>query len=198
MPAGPRIVLFDLGGVLLPFDRERRVAAMVAALDVTADAARAFMASDLHHRLDVGAADEADLAAGVSALAGRRVDQPEARALVLSVFGPPNLELWSTAAVIRARTPVGGFSDNPRFVETLFPPGAVLEPMFWSSELGLSKADARAFAAVEARLALDPGDILFVDDSPDNVALARDLGWDAIHFRANGQAMGELAERGLL
>ena len=64
--AAAEIVLFDLGGVLLPFDRERRVRRMVAALGITADAARAFMASDLHLRLDVGEADEAELAAALS------------------------------------------------------------------------------------------------------------------------------------
>ena len=193
----PKVVLFDLGGVLLPFDRERRVAAMVADLGVSADAARAFMASDLHHRLDVGAAGVTDLAHGLTALAGRPVDEARAVRLILSVFGPPNLALWEAAARLRRRLPVGGFSDNPAFVARLFPDGAVLAPMFWSAELGLSKADARAFAAVERALNVDPGRILFIDDSPGNVALARDLGWDAIHHRTNGLTMGELADRGL-
>ncbi len=68
--------------------------------------------------------------------------------------------------------------------------------MFWSAELGLTKADARAYAAVEARLGVNPAGILLIDDSAANVRLARDIGWDAIHFRANRQLMGELAERG--
>jgi FMN phosphatase YigB (HAD superfamily) len=194
--AAPEVVLFDLGGVLLPFDRERRVRTLSRALKVTPDEARAFMASDLHGRLDLGQADADVLAQALSDLAGWPVPREEALALILSVFGAPNAPLWDLAAGLNGRVRVGGFSDNPVFVRDVFPDGHALDPMFWSAELGLTKADARAYAAVEARLAVNPGAILLIDDTPGNVALARDIGWDAIHFRANGQLVGELAERG--
>ncbi|HEX4199472.1 MAG TPA: HAD-IA family hydrolase [Caulobacteraceae bacterium] len=192
-----RIVLFDLGGVLLPFDRERRVRAMVAALGITAEAARAFMASDIHARLDLGEASEEEVAAALSEVAGRAVSPAETRALILSVFEPPNLVLWDAVAKLRRRVTVGGFSDNPAFVAGLFPSGAVLEPMFWSAELHLSKSGPEAFAAVTARLGLDPAAIVFVDDSEANVARAKAAGWDAIRFRANDQLIEALSERRL-
>jgi FMN phosphatase YigB (HAD superfamily) len=194
--AAPEVVLFDLGGVLLPFDRERRVRTLSRALKVTPDEARAFMASDLHGRLDLGQADADVLAQALSDLAGWPVPREEALALILSAFEAPNAPLWDLAAGLKGRVRVGGFSDNPVFVRDVFPDGHALDPMFWSAELGLTKADARAYAAVEARLAVNPGAILLIDDTPGNVALARDIGWDAIHFRANGQLVGELAERG--
>jgi FMN phosphatase YigB (HAD superfamily) len=194
--AALEVVLFDLGGVLLPFDRERRVRTMSRALKIAPEKARAFMASDLHARLDIGRADEDELALALSDLAGRPVPREEALTLILSVFEPPNVALWDLAATLKERVRVGGFSDNPVFVREVFPDGHAFEPMFWSAELGLTKADARAYAAVEASLAVNPGAILLIDDMPGNVALARDIGWDAIHFRANGQLIGELAERG--
>ena len=192
------IILFDLGGVLLPFDRERRVHAMVQALGVTPDAARAFMASDIHARLDVGQASETEVAAALSAVVGRTVTPAETRSLILSVFDPPNLVLWDLVAALRENIPVGGFSDNPAFVLELFPPGAVLRPMFWSAELGLSKAGPEAFAAVTRRLGIDPDAILFIDDSAANVARARAAGWDAIQFISNDQLMEELTARDLI
>ena len=194
---GAKIVLFDLGGVLLPFDRERRVRAMTDALAITAEAARRFMASDIHTRLDVGEASETDVAAALSAVAGRAVSPAETRALLLSVFEPPNLELWGLVSKLRQRSTVGGFSDNPAFVAELFPPGAVLEPMFWSAELGLSKSGPEAFAAVSGRLGLDPAAIVFIDDSEANVTRAKATGWDAIQFRTNEQLIEALSERGL-
>ena len=197
MAARPEIVLFDLGGVLLPFDRERRVRTLVRALKISAEDARAFMALDLHGRLDLGQADEQELTEALSALAGQPASREIAIALVLSVFEAPNLPLWDFAAGLKGRVAVGGFSDNPTFVRQVFPDGHALEPMFWSSELGLTKADARAYAAVERKLGLNPDSILLIDDSPANVSLAREIGWDAIHFRANAQVIGELAERGL-
>jgi glucose-1-phosphatase len=192
------IVLFDLGGVLLPFDRERRVRAMVKALPITPDAARAFMASDIHLRLDVGQASEAEVAAALSEVAGQTVTPAESRALLLSVFEPPNLVLWNLAATLREEIPVGGFSDNPAFVRQLFPPGAELSPMFWSAELGLSKAGPEAFAAITDRLGIDPDAILFIDDSAGNVERARAEGWDAIRFISNDQLIEALPERDLL
>jgi FMN phosphatase YigB (HAD superfamily) len=196
--AAAEIILFDLGGVLLPFDRERRVRAMVKALGVKPDAARTFMASDIHLRLDVGKASEAEIAAALSEVAGQRVTTAETRALLLSVFAPPNLPLWDLVAALRAEIPVGGFSDNPAFVAELFPPGAVLNPMFWSSELGLSKSGPEAFAAVEERLGIDPDAILFIDDSAANVERAQAAGWDAIQFVSNDPLIETLAERDLL
>ena len=196
--ATAEIVLFDLGGVLLPFDRERRVSTMVRALAITPDAARAFMASDIHARLDIGQSSEAEVAAALSAVAGRTVTAAETRALLLSVFEPPNMPLWDLVALLREEIPVGGFSDNPAFVLELFPLGAVLSPMFWSAELGLSKAGPEAFAAVTGRLGIDPDAILFIDDSAANVDRARAAGWDAIPFLSNDQLIGELSGRGLL
>ena len=192
------IIIFDLGGVLLPFDRERRVHAMVQALGVTPDAARAFMASDIHARLDVGQASETEVAAALSAVVGRTVTPAETRSLILSVFEPANLVLWDLVAALRENIPVGGFSDNPAFVRALFPPGAVLEPMFWSAELGLSKSGPEAFAAVTERLGIDPDAILFIDDSAENVDRARAAGWDGVQFVSNGQLIEALTERDLL
>ncbi len=195
--AATEIILFDLGGVLLPFNRERRVRAMVKALGIEPDAARAFMASDIHLRLDVGHASEAEVAAALSEVTAQSVTPPETRALLLSVFEPPNLPLWALVARLRTRIRVGGFSDNPAFVAELFPAGAVLDPMFWSAELGLSKGGPAAFVEVARRLGVDPAAILFIDDSAANITLAKSLAWDAVQFRSNEQIVAELARRGL-
>ena len=195
--AAIRAVLFDLGGVLLPFDRERRIAAIVERTGATADTARAFMALDLHHRLDLGTATELDVAAEFAAFFGLRVGPQEAADLLCSVFAPPNHELWALAARLRRRAVVGGFSDNPSLVVQVFPMDAFLEPLFLSSEIGACKPSDAAFAAVETALGMAAAQILFVDDTLANVEAARVRGWDAIHFTTNAALMTELAERGL-
>jgi FMN phosphatase YigB (HAD superfamily) len=197
-PAAPAAVLFDLGGVLLPFDRERRVAHMSAALGIAPQAVRDFMAAELHVRLDRGEAGEAELAQALSDLAGRAVGLADARALLLSVFEAPNLELWALAAQLKRRFVVGGFSDNPGFVAEVFPPGASLEPMFWSCEIGAQKPTEAAFEAVEAGLGLAGEAILFIDDTPANVEAARRRGWQALVFTSNTALATELRSRGLL
>lgn len=190
-------MLFDLGGVLLPFDPERRVRAVCEALAIDADAARAAMSAELFAQLDLGEADEDAFADGFSAAAGRVVDAIEARALILSVFEPPDVALWDLAGALAKRLPVGGFSDNPAFVRRVFPPGADLDPMFWSAELGATKASDAAFAAVETQLGVSPGSILFIDDSAGNVERARRRGWDAVQFRGIDPLARDLTARGL-
>lgn len=192
-----RAVLFDLGGVLLPFDRERRIAALVERTGASAEAARAFMALDLHRRLDLGEATDLDLAAEFAAFFGLRVGPQEAADLLCSVFEAPNHELWALVARLRRRAVVGGFSDNPSLVVQVFPEGAFLEPLFLSAEIGACKPSDAAFAAVEAALGLTAQQILFIDDTLANVEAARACGWDAIHFTANEHLMAELARRGL-
>jgi FMN phosphatase YigB (HAD superfamily) len=190
-------ILFDLGGVLLPFDRERRVTAIVDKLGVSEDAVRDMFAGKLPHLMDLGRVDESDFAIAFSEMAERPVSSATARELLLSVFEAPNGALWRVAGDLRAKAVVGGFSDNPAFVAALFPPGAVLEPMIFSAEIGAAKPSDAAFAAAEARLGCSGGDILFIDDSAANVEAARRRGWDAIQFLSNDKVMAGLAERGL-
>jgi FMN phosphatase YigB (HAD superfamily) len=191
-------VLFDLGGVLMPFDPERRVQAVCEALEIDADDARAAMSASLFARLDLGEVDEGAFATAFSAASGRTVEAAEARGLILSVFEPPAAALWDLAGALARRLPVGGFSDNPTFVGDLFPDGADLDPMFWSAELGATKASDAAFALVEARLGAPPSTILFVDDSAGNVERAQRRGWDAIRYRGFDPLTRDLADRGLL
>jgi FMN phosphatase YigB (HAD superfamily) len=192
-----RAVLFDLGGVLLPFDRERRIAALVERTGASAEAARAFMALDLHHRLELGEATELDVAAEFAAFFGLRVSPQEAADLLCSVFEAPNHELWALAARLRRRAAVGGFSDNPSLVVQVFPDDAFLEPLFLSCEIGACKPSDASFEVVEAALGVAAQQILLIDDTLANVEAARARGWDAIHFTANAALMAELAQRGL-
>jgi FMN phosphatase YigB (HAD superfamily) len=194
----PAAILFDLGGVLLPFDRERRVAVITQRLGVSPDAVRAVFDGDLPRRMDLGQADEGDFAAAFSELAARTVSRDEARELILSVFEAPDLDLWRLAAVLGRAVIVGGFSDNPAFVTTVFPAGAGLDPMIFSSQIGAIKPTAAAFEAAETRLGIAGEAVLFIDDAPANVEAARRRSWDAIRFVSYAQLTEDLSARGLL
>ncbi len=195
--SGPAAVLFDLGGVLLPFDLERRVAAIVSQLDADPDDVRALFDGPLPRRMDLGAADEADFATAFAEMSDRPITPATARTLLLSVFEAPNAELWRLAAELSRTCIVGGFSDNPSFVASVFPDGAVLDPMIFSGEIGAVKPSDAAFAAAEARLGLGGDAVLLIDDGPANVAAARRRGWDAILFTDNASLIAGLAARGL-
>lgn len=192
-----RVLLFDLGGVLLPYDRERRVRAISTALETDADAARDLVANGIAERLDVGLADDDDLAVEMSRLGDRAVSASQARRLWLSVYAAPNLELWQTMARLRDKTPVGFLSDNPPSVRDVFPAREAFDYEFLSAELGMVKPSPEIFSAVQALLAMPPEGIVFIDDTAGNVAAARVAGWDALVYSSNEQLAVELADRGL-
>jgi len=56
---------------------------------------------------------------------------------------------------------------------------AQVNQSFTSFQLGLVKPDPQIYRAVEEALKIAPSSILFFDDSPLNVAAARDQGWSA-------------------
>jgi HAD superfamily hydrolase (TIGR01509 family) len=147
--------------------------------------------------MDIGEAQLADFAEAFARLGGEAVSEDEAQALLLSVFEAPNLPLWRLAEVLAQERVVGALSDNPAFVQAVFPPGARLAPIIFSSDIGAVKPSAAAFVAAETRLGCAAGDILLIDDSPTNIAAARARGWDAIRFRANDALVAELTLRGL-
>lgn len=63
-----------------------------------------------------------------------------------------------------------------------------VDAIFASGETGVMKPDPEAFARVEAALAMAPHEILFIDDSPSNVAAAEQRGWLGWDY-AQGGAM---------
>jgi 2-haloacid dehalogenase len=67
-----------------------------------------------------------------------------------------------------------------------------------SGEERVTKPDRRIFELLIERFGLVPAATVFVDDSPANVAAARDLGIDAVRFRDADGLRRDLAARGLL
>ena len=61
-----------------------------------------------------------------------------------------------------------------------------------SSEVGMRKPDPRVYLLICERLATPPDAAVFVDDNADNVAAARELGMEVVHF--GGDPLVALAE----
>ena len=54
--------------------------------------------------------------------------------------------------------------------------------IFNSFHMGRGKRDASLFLLIAAKLAVEPGEILFVDDSEENITRARGAGWQVIRY----------------
>ena len=72
--------------------------------------------------------------------------------------------------------------------------GRRVERIFASGPMRVAKPDARYFAHITDELGVDPGEMLLVDDKPENIHAAIDAGWQGFHFsdRTRAELIGRL------
>jgi putative hydrolase of the HAD superfamily len=70
-------------------------------------------------------------------------------------------------------------SRRARDLESHAPLRRLFDATFYSCHLGVGKPHEAYFRAIERALALEPRELLFLDDKPANVAGARACGWSA-------------------
>ena len=70
--------------------------------------------------------------------------------------------------------------------------GDMAEIIVYSHEVGVAKPDPRIYAITCERLSVQPVEMIFLDDSPGNIAAARDFGIQGVLFQDNAQAIREI------
>jgi len=200
----PRIVVFDIGGVLLDWDPRylyrglfdgddaamERFLAEVCTPDwnLSLDAGRQF--AEATEELAVRFPAQRDLIEAYDHRWGEMVRGAfedtvailaELRERGLTVYALSN---WSETKfqLMRTRFPFLDWFD-----------GVVI-----SGNVRLVKPDPAIFAHLFATFGFAPGDAVFIDDNPANVAMSIVLGMHAIRFTSPSQARAELRELGLL
>ncbi len=68
----------------------------------------------------------------------------------------------------------------------------------WSCELGIAKPDPEIYRWTCRKLGVLPADSLFLDDKPENIKAAEQVGLQAIRFSTAEALQAELGRRGLL
>lgn len=203
MPDPLRAVLFDLGNVLIRWDRRYLYRTLIAdeaeldwfldnvvtlAWNAQLDAGRPF--DEAVAELQAEHPDHAELIAAfryrwIETLGDPLHDTVDLL-LALQANGVATYALtnWSaeTFPLARARFP---------FLDTF---GGIVV----SGEIALAKPDPAIFEHALQRFSLQAATTLFVDDSAANVAVARDLGFAVEHFTTADAFAATLRSRGLL
>jgi 2-haloacid dehalogenase len=198
----PKIVVFDLGGVLVHWDP---VLVWLPELE-SEEAVRAFLDrvnfADKNLRADAGERF-ADLAA--------EIEDPEDRARLMGYVSnfarsvPTAIEgTWALVDRLRDRgVPLHAITN---WSAETFPTGRAMHPRLdtafgvtvVSGEEKLLKPDARIFDTLCRRAGVSAADCLFIDDSAKNVDGARAAGMDAVQFTTPEALEADLVQRGLL
>lgn len=198
-----RAVIFDFGGVLLTTVDEtaRHRWAERLELDPVAMEAQIFE-SELMARAMIGEVSVAEMWRDVGEMLG--LDAEQAQALQTDFFQGDRLneELLDFARSLQPHYKLAILSnawDNAREVFTdVFGLDEVFETMIISAEVGLAKPDPRIYHLALARVGVQPAEAVFLDDMPENVEAARDVGLRAVLYQNNRQAIADVqAQLGL-
>ena len=204
MAALPRLLLFDLDGVLADYDRKARCAALARAAGAPPEAVHEalFGADGLEHASDCGEIGLRDALDALRERHGWRIDAAgfvEARRLATRA----RPDVIALCAHLSTQARLGVFTNNGDWVAThiaaIVPelPALFGEAIVASGQIGQRKPAQAAFRTCLARLGqADPAGALFIDDSADNTAGARAAGLDAIHFTTLQPLRRALRERG--
>lgn len=192
--AVPPTVVFDLGEVLVPSTGVLPLLAAELAVDEAELAAAYWPARPAYDRGGSSAAYWTGVVEGLG-----RTPEP---ALLARLEHLDSVK-WSTlppssAALLGRLTGVqlGILSNAPAPLAAAVraaPWSARVEHLVFSADAGLLKPDPAIYAHADGVYGTSPGEVVFFDDRPDNVAAARAHGWDAHVWAGPDAALDVLA-----
>lgn len=197
-------VLFDMNDVLVRYRKDARIAhlARIARLESAAVEA-AIWGSGFEDSGDSGAMDADGYLEGFGERLGVPLTEAEWTA-ALAAAVTPITETLALAAAIHPRARVAVLTNNNLLVKrtagALFPElASIFGPdVFVSAEFGARKPEPEAYLRCLVRLGANPGDTLFIDDAPKNIAGAERAGLHAELYCGPAELAKALANEGLL
>lgn len=199
----PRAVLWDVGNVIVGWS-PRRLYEKLFEEPAACDRFLSHVCTlDWHVEHDRGVSF-ADNAAPL--IARHPEHEPHIRAWgerFIEMVGPVIAETEDAMHALAARgVPQFGLTNMPSeawpAVQALSPAFAHLADTVVSGDERLVKPDPAIYRVVLARTGLEPGDILFFDDSAANIAAAADLGFHVHRFEDPATVRPALVSHGLL
>jgi len=181
----PKVVVFDLGKVLVDFDYGIAAQRIASRSKLTADTIKGFIdQSPLLFRYETGLINKKQFFDEVCAMTGFAGGLEEFGAFFGDIFVPDNLMVSLHQRIKTTGIPTYIFSNtNELAVDHLrrqFPFFSNFDGYILSFEHGAMKPDAKLYEVVEKKSGRREADILYLDDRPENVAAGAARGWQVI------------------
>ncbi len=189
MSDAPRALLFDLGGVIMTLDWDRMFARWAAGSGVTAERLRSRYRFDApYERHERGEIDEREYYASLRASLGIELDDRAWAAGWAAIFADQIEPTVRLVEQVKDRVPVYAFSNSNAAHERVWSRKFAralghFRKVFVSWSLGARKPERAAFEMIAKDIGVPPADILFLDDTLENVEGARAAGLRAVHVK---------------
>lgn len=177
----PKILLFDLGGVIVPWVGMEALAELNNL--TRPQVSDRFDDSDLFRKFERGHATEAEFTAELSRIF--TLPDTDIPALWNSWVHPPYPGTLDALSDLKTRFTVGCLSNtNPlhwAHLNTMFSTDEMFHHPFASHEIGEAKPDAACYTKPLEIMGVTPEDVWFFDDTEANVEAARAVGIRTFH-----------------
>ncbi|MEQ1827468.1 MAG: HAD family phosphatase [Pirellula sp.] len=185
----PDFVYFDLGNVLLYFDHRLAMRKMAKVAGVSySEMHGVVMESNLQIDYETGTISGEEFVERISEAVGKKLDAPEILQAAADMFVPNTHILPALTRVRELGIPMGLLSNTCEahwnWIMELRYPQVVgwFSPVILSFEVKSMKPDCKIYEEAQ-RLSGCPHDrIFFTDDRADNVAAAKNLGWETEQY----------------
>lgn len=187
-----RALLFDLGGVIMGLDWDRCFQRWAAAGGTDPARLRARYSFDApYERHERGEIAEADYYRSLRDSLGIDISDGEWAEGWGAIFTDEIEPITALVARVKDRVPVYAFSNtnaaHRRTWQRQFAPAvALFREVFTSCDLGVRKPERESFHRVAKEIGVAPHEILFFDDTPENVEGARAAGLQSVLVRSPG------------
>lgn len=177
-----KALLFDMGGVVLEVDFEKvfQSWASMSALDELQIKSR-FQMDKHYQQHEIGQLEASGFFDHLRQTLQLTATDEEMCCAWNAIFGQEITASLNAIDAVRHRIPTYGFTNTNRthqsYWEHNFPRiRNTFEKLFVSSEMGLRKPDAEAFEFILNDISVEPGQLLFFDDSAENLEGAELMG----------------------
>ncbi len=195
-------ILFDLGGVICGFDRDRRSKALADACGLSPSTVTGRLyGSGFIRDCDLGLYDSAGMARWIRHSFKFTGTLPELAALWSQAFDLDR-DVLDIAWALRRGRRLGLLTNNDALLLEALPQAfpeiaEVFDFLLFSCVLHACKPARAAFSRALEPLGTAAAATLFIDDAPGNVAAAQELGLQPVLFTSAGQLARELEALGV-
>lgn len=198
-----KTIIFDLGGVLVPFDFKRAYARMELLCPYgVAEIPARLRTTDLVHRYETGQIPTPEFIEQLTGVLELRVTQDEFRELWSCIFLPGTLVPESLLASLKLNYRMLLLSNTNELhfslVERNYPLLRHFDEFVLSHQVGAAKPSARIYEAALERAGCRPEECFFTDDLLPFVEGARRAGINAVQFQSADQLEADLRARGIV
>jgi glucose-1-phosphatase len=201
-PADIRVVLFDVGGVLVELGGVETMLGWLGPKVSADELWRRWLTSASVRQFETGKIDARTFAAGVIAEFGLKLDPRrflDAFAAWPTGLYPGTLEMLARIPSSYRRALLSNSNSlHWQLVIEGMGLGAAIETHFVSHLTGRIKPDAEAFQHAVDSLGCQPKQVLFIDDNSLNIEAAQLFGMHAIRARGNSETRRALGEFGII